>query len=189
MERADFIVRNVKGRLLDVGYACGTLHRKIIDKLGKKNVYGLDIETEIKDSLHKTGSAENMPFKDNMFDCIVAGELIEHLENPEAFLEECNRMLKEKGRLILTTPNRKSLVNRITRSYEAPAHLSLFSEKELAGLLKEKGFKVKKTAYFPYTEESNYGSRHKWSFTLRNLLHKILPDYLKENMATIAERV
>ncbi len=188
MKRADFILRNAKGNLLDVGYACGTLHKKIIDKLGRNNVYGLDIEAEIKDRMHKTGSAEKMPFKDNMFDCIVAGEVIEHLKKPEAFLVECNRTLKEEGRLILTTPNRQSMINRITHSYEAPAHINLFNRKELVCLLKEKRFKIRKTKYFPYTEESNYGSRHKWSFTLRNLLHKILPNCLKENMAIIAER-
>jgi 2-polyprenyl-3-methyl-5-hydroxy-6-metoxy-1,4-benzoquinol methylase len=39
------------------------------------------------------------------FDCIVATELIEHLENPRHFIRQCHRALKPGGVLILTTPN------------------------------------------------------------------------------------
>ena len=39
------------------------------------------------------------------FDSIVAGELIEHLSNPWAFLDAAARHLKPGGRLIITTPN------------------------------------------------------------------------------------
>ncbi len=39
------------------------------------------------------------------FDTIVAGELIEHLDNPGLFLTAVRRHLKPGGKLILTTPN------------------------------------------------------------------------------------
>lgn len=38
------------------------------------------------------------------FDTIVAGEVIEHLENPGGFLESCRKHLKPGGRIVLTTP-------------------------------------------------------------------------------------
>jgi 2-polyprenyl-3-methyl-5-hydroxy-6-metoxy-1,4-benzoquinol methylase len=44
-------------------------------------------------------------FKDSFADTIIAGELIEHLENPLGFLNECHRILKPGGVLIITTPN------------------------------------------------------------------------------------
>jgi ubiquinone/menaquinone biosynthesis C-methylase UbiE len=189
MERADYILQNVKGRTLDAGYACGTLHERLAGKLGKENVYGLDIEGRIKDSRHVKGSAEKMPFRDNEFRCVVAGELIEHLGKPSDFLRECARVTEKGGVLLITTPNRKSLVNRLTHSYEAPAHLTLFSESELRELLQECGFRIREVRYFPYTGESNYGSRNRWSFFLRNLIHNIIPDSLRENMAFAAERL
>ena len=39
------------------------------------------------------------------FDCIVAGEVIEHLANPGRFLENMRRHLAPGGALVLTTPN------------------------------------------------------------------------------------
>jgi len=45
----------------------------------------------------------------NSFDTIVAGEIIEHLDHPMLFLEECKRILKPDGRLIITTPNMNSI--------------------------------------------------------------------------------
>ena len=39
------------------------------------------------------------------FDVIVAGDLIEHLVNFEAFFDNCSNYLEDKGVLIITTPN------------------------------------------------------------------------------------
>ncbi|MFA4907173.1 MAG: class I SAM-dependent methyltransferase, partial [archaeon] len=136
MNRVEFIVSRIHGKTLDVGYYCGTLHKALVKYLPRHNVYGLDIEG--KNSEHyKVGSAEKMPFRAGEFDCIVAGELIEHLKEPEKFVKECNRALKRSGIVIITTPNRESLVNRITRSYFTPIHFSLFTKRELVGLFEK----------------------------------------------------
>ena len=42
---------------------------------------------------------------DEQFDVIVAGDLIEHVTNFEGFFENCRRLLRKDGRLIITTPN------------------------------------------------------------------------------------
>jgi SAM-dependent methyltransferase len=39
------------------------------------------------------------------FDLVVAGEIIEHIDNPGAFLRNMARHLNSAGRLVLTTPN------------------------------------------------------------------------------------
>jgi len=99
------IVNRYEGRVLEVGCALASL----IDKNG---VVGLDVLPANRD-LFCQGEAELMPFKDKSFKVVVAGELIEHLFNPARFLRECYRVLKNKGMLIITTPNRKSWVERI----------------------------------------------------------------------------
>ena len=39
------------------------------------------------------------------FDIIVSQEILEHVDNQEAFAELCHQLLKKRGYLILTTPN------------------------------------------------------------------------------------
>ena len=48
------------------------------------------------------------PFNDNTFDYIVAGEIIEHIENPESLVKEMIRILKPNGILALSTPNEET---------------------------------------------------------------------------------
>jgi SAM-dependent methyltransferase len=49
----------------------------------------------------------------NLFDAVVAVEVVEHLENPFGFVRECADVLKPDGILILTTPNVESLASRL----------------------------------------------------------------------------
>lgn len=50
------------------------------------------------------GDVESMDLG-RRFDTIIAGELIEHLENPGRFLRNMLRHLKPGGRLVISTPN------------------------------------------------------------------------------------
>ena len=50
-------------------------------------------------------SINSLPFKDDAFDLIVMSEVIEHLGNQEGSIKEAVRVLQDKGRLILQTPN------------------------------------------------------------------------------------
>ena len=69
-----------------------------IDKL-KNNIeiYSKQILGDIKDIKKK--------FRNRKFDSIICGELIEHLENPYQFLYDLKFLLKDNGRLIISTPN------------------------------------------------------------------------------------
>jgi SAM-dependent methyltransferase len=88
--------------------------------------------------------AHPLPFKDAAFDVVFAGELIEHLAEPHRALAEFARVLKPAGTLILTTPNRRRLANRVDRSDRpySPDHLSELSYDEVIALFKGSGFKV-----------------------------------------------
>lgn len=188
MDRVELILKNISGKILDVGCYYGTLHKKILEKFPKENVYGIDTELNEENEHYKKASAEGIPFPNNFFDSIIGGELIEHLKEPELFVKEAHRLLKKGGILIITTPNKDSLVNRIFHNYEqpnAPLHFSVFNEKELRNLFEKNGVKVKQVHFLPYTEESCDGTRQKNMLRIRILLNKIFPSTLKENMLVI----
>ncbi len=55
------------------------------------------------------GCAEQLPFADATFAGVVAGDVIEHVGDQRATLDEAYRILSPGGRLFLATPNRFSL--------------------------------------------------------------------------------
>ena len=48
--------------------------------------------------------ARHLPFEDSSFDCIMAIEVFEHLENPEKFVKEAYRILNNSGSIFLSIP-------------------------------------------------------------------------------------
>jgi malonyl-CoA O-methyltransferase len=56
-------------------------------------------------SMGVQGSAVALPFRDGTFDLVLATEVIEHLPQPTALLDEVERVLKPDGAFVLTTPN------------------------------------------------------------------------------------
>ena len=179
--RGSIIKKRLFGKILDVGCDSHFLH----DEIKNNDTIGLDIIIKhVKDKIIK-GDGQNMPIKSESFDSIVAGEIIEHLENPEIFLKESYRVLKENGKLIITTPNRKSWWNRITKSYFIKYHVSLFTKDELTLSLKKVGFSMEEFFFIPYDKFSNpFGA----FYTIRKVINHIIPEDLKENMIVIAKK-
>lgn len=55
---------------------------------------------------------KRLPFDDRSFDLIWCSEVIEHLDDPRKIIQEFRRVLRDQGRIILTTPNSYCLVFR-----------------------------------------------------------------------------
>ena len=96
--------------------ACGEGYGSYLLKTwGASSVDGIDIDQETiekANALFKSKelkfhccNVESLPFDDHSFDLIVSFETIEHLSNPEKFLDEVHRVLKPGGVIIISCPN------------------------------------------------------------------------------------
>lgn len=85
-------------------------------------------------------------------DLVIAGEVIEHLDAPGAFLDAMTALVRPGGRLVLTTPNASGLGNTVAAlgGYEInhPDHVTLFSCVTLSTLLGRHGWDVVSTATY-----------------------------------------
>lgn len=92
-------------------------------------------------------------------DLVIAGEVIEHLDDPGAFLDGLHALLAPTGRLVVTTPNASGLLNSAAAVVGAeinhPDHVVLFSWRTLTNLLGRHGWRHVETAtYVPAVKEA-----------------------------------
>jgi len=83
---------------------------------------------------------------------IIAGEVIEHVDDPGLFLDAMQALLADDGVLVLTTPNASGLLNvaALLAGYEInhPDHVTRFTWLTLTNLLKRRGFEPIETRTF-----------------------------------------
>ncbi len=112
--RSDWIADRLppSGRVLDVGFAgenSSAVHEKLAILAKGTRLIGVDLNVERLRTLKLPrtvgGDVSALPFADDTFSAVIAGELLEHLESPEAVLPEFSRVLQNGGRLLITTPN------------------------------------------------------------------------------------
>lgn len=129
-------------RILDA--ACGEGYGSyFLKKWGAKEVFGLDVDADtVKKAEHIFGSpevkfqchtVEELPFSDYYFDMVVSFETIEHLDHPEKFLQEIQRVLKPGGMIVLSCPN-DPYYYKMEEGYKNPFHkrqYTYFEFKEL----------------------------------------------------------
>jgi 2-polyprenyl-3-methyl-5-hydroxy-6-metoxy-1,4-benzoquinol methylase len=128
-------------KALDAG--CGTGYGlRILDEAGAARVVGVDISAEAVGQASKLNESERveilqgdigqLPFSDGEFNLVVCFEVIEHVDQREAILDELARVLGDDGILCISTPN--------SRVYPPgnPHHVHEYEPEEFAEALAER---------------------------------------------------
>lgn len=156
----DFL-RNVKGKILDVGCGAGGftgLLKKIRPDL---DIYGVDISKNAIKIAKKdfpkvkfsVGTSYKLPFRDNFFDAAIMRQILEHVEYPEKALKELKRVLKPKAIFYSATPieGEKFVINPpkyLCIKYQG--HIQRFSIKSLKYLIEKNGFEINNYYFYGF---------------------------------------
>ena len=108
VERIGPTLNNSNPRILDVG--CGTgANLKMLAAYGKAE--GVDISSQAVEFCRqrgldsvKLGAAEQLPYENDSFELVTALDVIEHLDDDNAGLQEMRRVLRPDGRVLLFVP-------------------------------------------------------------------------------------
>jgi SAM-dependent methyltransferase len=176
VDRIEFITNYVTARsVIDLGFvdesrmvskqAIGTwLHatvaRKAVSAVGiDSDPVGVELARELGYEAHAADCEDREALAGlglEPADVVVAGELIEHLDQPGRFLEAVKVLVKPTGTLLITTPNALSMTNFLgslmQRELVNPDHVSWFSWHTLKTLLGRHGWTIRDVAYYGFPQ-------------------------------------
>ena len=184
--------------ILDVGCAFGITGERLKKRPGIKEIVGIEQDRgayeEARKRLDKVflGDVQDidLPYKDGHFDCIIYGDVLEHLVDPWSVLKKHRRFLKDDGIVIASVPNIRHyrIISRLLQNrwdYEERGildytHLRFFTLKSLKEMFFESGYEIEKLIY------KISGSR------VMKILNKILlgapKEFLAEQFLLIAKK-
>jgi 2-polyprenyl-3-methyl-5-hydroxy-6-metoxy-1,4-benzoquinol methylase len=136
-------------RLLEVGLGLGHLVGQLEDTF---ETSGMDLnhwavkksKEVVNKTLLQTASAQELPFKDGVFNVVIIKHIVEHLPDPAKAINEIGRVTEKGGILILATPNLGSLLKPWKGErwigYQDPTHISLKEPQEWLKLIEGAGY-------------------------------------------------
>jgi SAM-dependent methyltransferase len=143
-----YLAKTQTGHVLEVGCGSGSA-LLALQNLGWATC-GVDTDPQAVATAQRkglkvsVGSLLSSHFPDAHFDAVLIQHVFEHLFDPIETLRECVRVLKRGGRLILVTPNSKSLGHYLFGPnwihLHPPNHLYLYQRKLLKLLAERAGF-------------------------------------------------
>jgi ubiquinone/menaquinone biosynthesis C-methylase UbiE len=141
-------------RVLDLGCGLGDFTAALAEH--GANATGCDVAEEAlrrarlrHPQLRFTLSGETLPFGDESFDAVWAGEVLEHVQDGLGLLAEVQRVLRPGGLLLVSTPShgplRRLWLGLSTRAFERTFeprsdHVRFFTAGTLRALLTDAGF-------------------------------------------------
>ena len=151
--------------ILDLGCGLGDM---LLSLDGIKKRTGVD--TDIKFAKKRSNkinwidaNVEEYSDEIGSYDAIICHHVIEHLEDPVAFIRRIYKTMKKNSILILGTPDFDCGVARLfDRNYRMlidPTHTSLFSNDSLSRLLRDTGFQLIDSDY-PYFDTTYFNENN-----------------------------
>ncbi|HPX96397.1 MAG: class I SAM-dependent methyltransferase [Syntrophomonadaceae bacterium] len=137
------------GNVLDIGCGIGSFVYAAQER--KWNSIGIDIGPSIlvgnRYQLNLlNGKVEDMSFENSFFDVITLFDVIEHIIDLQSLMSKIGYFIREKGLIIIKTPNFSGLSSRILGknwpAVQPQDHMHLFTPKTLHNLLEKFGFVV-----------------------------------------------
>lgn len=176
VQRTEYILRACEGkRVLHLGCTNWPYTQQAIDnkmllhfdiERRAAEVYGIDFDQAGLDVLNSSGSKnlfqgdlEQLQEVENIgtFDLVVAGEMIEHLNNPGLFLQGVKRFLRPESELLITTIN-AYCASRIFQYFIRgkgghaepvhPDHVAYYSFRTLKLLIERAGFELEQFCFY-----------------------------------------
>lgn len=143
----DFLARGLAGhRVLEVGCGTGALGRRIV-AIGAADYVGTDVVAQPGNEPDVLCDATALPFGDARFTAVISQHVVEHLPQPERFLQEARRVLVPGGLLRFTTPNARYPDPAM---FADPTHVAVRDIRGWADALTAAGFENKVTSHFAY---------------------------------------
>ena len=138
-------------KFLEPGFGRGEFLNEF-KKLGL-DCYGIDISDTAGDLFKgnlkiKTGinvEQDTWPFPDNYFDCIYSKSLMEHLQDPQKYLNEAKRVLKPGGKILCFIPDWEA---NYQIYFDDHTHVKPFTKISLRDILRMTDFKSIKVYRF-----------------------------------------
>lgn len=128
---ASFVDENAprrNARILDVG--CGGGWSTLLLREQGHDAEGLDLHGErleaanvLPELRYTQGDAQSLPFADGSFDVVSMYQVLEHVPEPRKALEECLRVLRPGGRIVVVGPNLLSFVINLYWALRATARV------------------------------------------------------------------
>lgn len=131
--------------ILEIGCGYGFL-TNALKRLGHR-VKGIDVSCRAIEYARKM-YGEHFEQKeittiDGLFDLIIAIEVIEHIRDPYECIKKCAKLLKQGGKLIITTPNKDYYKkSAVWVTNPPPVHLYWFGKKAMEIMAKRAGLEM-----------------------------------------------
>ena len=148
-------------KVLDVGCGEGRHIFGILNEFEDVYCYGLDQdipsldkckegleffkELDLNGTVFQQGSIYQLPFKENFFDLIICSEVLEHLDDYHAAIDEIYRVLKPGGKFLSSVPSYwpEKICWSLSSGYQnmPGGHVRIFKKHQIIGEIIDYGFK------------------------------------------------